>query len=408
MLGRIKEEAMSFVYAIEQYFELISTYPFVLQVALYFIFFNSLTAIIFVASIYLIRGRKDKEERIEEELYPKQKKFLLQNLAEDDILTGENVLAEYVEQIGKLNNRTYLPLITAFEDIVKRNNDVTNNKNYRSIVKGLKIEEYLIKKLDFSNTRSRLRTFQSIAILGLTVPDSSILPHTYSKNPFLRKESRNSYLAISNHDPFKFFDQQDNNLNHWDQINLLEQLESHHRHNLPNFSKWIQYSKNNSQLSFIIKAVSYFNQKISIPALILLVDTEDHEIRKEAIIALGEMRVQEVEDKIKMIYHHQPVICQNAIVEAISFIASGESLNFLKGIYAGANNLDSKKLIAEVIYKYNTEGQQHIEKLYRFEDGFNKLILDHIKNPLIPSRLRSVKRTNSESSVNINHLNFSI
>lgn len=404
---------MSFLYAIEQYLELISSYPFVLQVALYFIFFNSITAIVFVASIYLIRGNKDKEERIEEELYPKQKSFLLQNLAAHDILISENVLAEYIEQIGKLNNKTYLPLITALEDIVKHNRDVTENKNYSNIVKGLKIEEYLIKKLDFSNTRVRLRTFQSLSILDLTVPDSSILPHTYSKNAFLRKESRTSYLAISNHDPFKFFDQQDNNLNHWDQINLLEQLEAHHKHNLPNFSKWIQYSKNNSQLSFIIKAVCYFNQKISIPALISLIDTEDHDIRKEAIIALGEMRVGEVEEKIKSMYHHQPVICQNAIIEAISAISSGESLSFLKGVYAGANNLDTKKLIAEVIYKYNVDGQLHIDKLQQFEVGFNKLILEHIKNPLIPSRLRSAKKSimngvESEHKFNTNHLNFSV
>ncbi|RYE53787.1 MAG: HEAT repeat domain-containing protein [Sphingobacteriales bacterium] len=168
-----------------------------------------------------------------------------------------------------------------------------------------------------------------------------------------------------------------------------------------------------TQLSFIIKAVSYFNQKISIPALIALIDTADHEIRKEVIIALGEMKVLEIEEKIKSMYHHQPVLCQNAIIEAISSISSGESLNFLKGIYAGANNLDTKKLIAEVIYKYSTDGQQHIDKLYQFEDGFNKLILEHIKNPLIPSRLRSAKRSitnarDSQFSLNANHLNFSV
>ena len=404
---------MSFFTAIEQYLELISSYPFVLQVAMYFIMFNSITAIIFIASIYLIRGNKDKEERIEEQLYPKQRAFILQNLASHELLISENVLTKYTEEIGKLNNKTYDPLITAFEDIIKDGKDVIENKNYRSIITGHKNEEFLIKKLDFSNTRTRLRTFQSLSVLDLTVPDSSILPHTYSKNSFLRKESRSSYLAISNHDPFKFFDQQDNNLNYWDQINLLEQLEAHHKHNLPNFSKWIKYSKNNSQLIFIIKAVSYFNQRISIPALTNLLDTADHEVRKEAIIALGEMRVVEIEEKLKAMYHHQPVSCQNAIIEAVSAISSGDSLAFLKGIYVGANNLDTKKLIAEVIYKYNTEGQTHIDKLHLFEVGFNKLILEHIKNPLIPSRLRTERKNarhaqNSEPQFNTTNLGFSI
>lgn len=404
---------MSFINAIEQYLELISSYPFVLQVALYFIFFNSITAIVFVATIYLIRGRKDKEERLEEKLYPLQMDFLLSHLAAEEILIPENILITYTENIGKLNNKTYDPLITALEDIVKADEEVIENKNYRNIIKGLKIEEYLIKKLDFSNTRARLRTFQSLSILDLTAPDSSILPHTYSKNPFLRKESRNSYLAISNHDPFKFFDQQDNNLNYWDQINLLDQLEAHHKHNLPNFSKWIQYSKNNSQLSFIIKAVSYFNQTISVPSLTYLIDTEDHEIRKEVIIALGEMKIIDIEEKLKLMYHHQPVICQNAIIETILSISSGKSLEFLKSIYVGANNLDTKKLIAEVIYKYNSEGKAYIEGLYQFETGFNRLIIDHIKNPLIPSRLKSARKVFRNSKAKqeyqyANNLNFSL
>lgn len=124
------------------------------------------------------------------------------------------------------------------------------------------------------------------------------------------------------------------------------------------------------------------------------------------------MRVVEIEEKIKSMYHHQPVICQNAIIEAISSISSGKSLDFLKSIYPNANNLDTKKLIAEVIYKYNTEGQTHIDKLYQFEVGFNKLILEHIKNPLIPSRLSSMKKSimgerNSEYQLNANNLNFS-
>ncbi|MGV3546049.1 MAG: HEAT repeat domain-containing protein [Pedobacter sp.] len=405
---------MSFINAIQQYLELISSYPFVLQVALYFIFFNSITAITFVASIYLIRGRKDKEERIEEELYPLQRKFVLERLSEEEILISEAVLSDYTEQIGKLNNKTYAPLITAIEDLIKSDESVIANKNYRNIIRGLKIEEFLVKKLDFSNTRERLRTFQSLSIMDLTVPDSSILPHTYSKNPFLRKESRSSYLAISNHDPFKFFDQQDNNLNFWDQINLLEQLEAHHKHNLPNFSKWILYSKNSSQLSFIIKAVAYFNQTISVPSLVNLIDTEDHEIRKEAIVALGEMRIFDVEDKLKTIYYHQPVICQNAIIEAILSINSGDSLDFLKSIYSGANNLDTKKLIAEVIYKYNTEGKMYIESLYAKETGFNRLIIEHIKNPLIPSRLKSARKnlrratTQTEEQFDHSNLNFSI
>src|SRR5690606_36451258 len=111
-------------------------------------------------------------------------------------------------------------------------------------------------------------------------------------------------------------------------------------------------------------------------------------IRREAILALSEMRVSSAEDKLIKIYYNQPVECQKAIIEAIALMQTGKSLNFLKDAYFESTNAEAKKLIAEAIYLYGKEGRKYFDHLCKIDDGFDSLILEHVKNPIIPSKLK--------------------
>lgn len=400
---------------IQQYLELIPSFPFVIQVALWFIFINALAIIIFMISAVLIRRNKRLSDELERKLYPKNVEFLKKVFNSDENYTDSEIHDRYVSEVekvskrGRLQKKIYPPLINALEDTINKDAHIVQNKNYLGVIRGLKIEEYLLKKLRFTNVRTRLRAFQTLSVLDLTAPDSTILPYTHSRNTSLRKESRSSYIAISNNDPFKFFDQADNSLNHWDSISLMQQLEIHHKHNLPNFNKWIKYSQNTSQLLFIIKAAAHFNQTSSASALMELLESENHEVRKEAITALGSMRILEAERPMMEMYRNQPQNCQDAIVGALLSINSGKALSFLELAYQDVNNLESKKLIAEAIYKYSDEGKAYIQELSYIEKGFNRLILEHIKNPLIPSRLNvSKKPLQKETGYNRDHLGLNL
>jgi len=398
---------------IQQYLELIPSFPFVIQVSLWFIFINAIAIIIFMGSAVLIRRNKRLTEELERELYPKNINFLTEVFNSDEDYTESEVLDRYTKEVKKLikkeklQKKIYPALITALEDMINKDAKILQNKNYMSVIRGLRIEEYLLKKLNFTNVRVRLRTFQTLSVLDLTAPDSTILPYTHSRNTSLRRESRSSYVAISNNDPFKFFDQADNSLNQWDSISLMQRLEMHHKNNLPNFNKWIKYSRNTSQLLFIIKAVSHFNQTSSASALIELLDSENHEVRREAITALGDMRIAEAEQPMMEMYRNQPQSCQDAIVASLLSINSGKALGFLESAYEEVNNLESKKLIAEAIYKYSDEGKAYIQELFHIEKGFNRLILEHIKNPLIPSRLK-ISKNALQKETGYNHDHFGL
>ncbi|AXG74400.1 HEAT repeat domain-containing protein [Flavobacterium arcticum] len=339
-------------------------------------------------TVFVVRRDKERREKIVRELRPRIFSFLRNILISKDSYSNEDVLNMFVENFGAITKKTYISLIPTLEDVVKQEKHQLESHNYDSVIRGLNIDEYLEKRLDFSNTRVRLRAFQSLSRLDLTISDSKILPHTYSKNSSLRKESRSSYVGVSNNDPFKFFDQ-DNDLNQWDQISLLQQFVLHHQDNLPNFSKWIKYSKDEEQIKFFIKLVAHFKQSTSVNSLTEYLDHEDHSVRKEAILAIGKMRVKEMENRLIKMYFTQPMSCQNAIVEAVLYINSGKSIGFLKNAYQMASSHEMKKLIAEIIYLYGKPGKAYFEELYKKETGFNLLILKHVQNPLIPSTLRT-------------------
>lgn len=328
--------------------------------------------------------------------------FFRNILLSKDVYSEIEITDLYLESFGKINKRAYTSIIPSLEDVIDSEKTYLKSPNYRGIIKGLKIDAFLEKKLDFSDTRTRLNAFHSLSRLELTISDSKMLLHTYSKNDSLRKESRASYVGVSNNDPFKFFNQV-NELNHWDQINLMQQLELHHKNNLPSFSKWIKYSVDPTQTVFFIRMVSHFKQTTSVSALIDALENSDHIVRLEAILAIGKMQLKDAEPRLIDMYYHQPLSCQNAIIEAIAYINSGEALRFLKKAYLDINDPGSKRLIAEVIYLYNEDGKEYFNLLLKNEKGFDYLTLEHVKNPLIPSALRKyVKARNNKKGSAIN------
>jgi hypothetical protein len=393
---------------IQQYLELIPSFPFVIQVALWFIFVNAIAILVFMLVAVFIRRSKRLEDELVRELYPQNIKFLQEvfnssiSYSEAEVFNKYSAEVENATKKDKLKKKAYPALISAVEDLITKDNDLTENKNYHPVILGLKIDEYLFKKLTFTSVRNRLRIFQTLSILGLTAPDSALLPFTHSRNLMLRRESRSSYVAISNNDPFKFFDQADNSLNQWDTISMMQQLENHHKDNLPSFSKWIKYSQNPSQLLFVIKAAAHFNQTSAAPALLENLEHDDRVVRKEVITALGDLRIAEAEQPMMEMYRDQPEDCQNAIVTAVLSIKSGSALSFLEKAYEQSTKLETKKVIAEAIYSYDAAGEDYVRNMLHTKMGFERLILEHVKNPLIPKQLRPNIKASAAASSNLN------
>lgn len=370
------------------------TSPFVIKVALAIITLSA-TLFICLSFIAIVANIIDRiKAKSIRELKQAHSDFILEILNDKQVKTAAEIQLEFAKKGQKLNRNSYHSLIPTLTAIIESNSAFQETENYHTLLSALEIDSHLERKLDFASIENKLKTFQQLSKLKIVISDSKILPYTFSKNRNIRKGARNAYIGISNNNPFKFFDQEDNQINNWDQITLLEQLELHHKNNLPNLSNWLKYSKNESQIVFIIKAAGYFKQYNTVNTLIELLDVNSHEIRQETIKALGLMQIQKVNDKLIEMFPTQPSKCQDAIIEAIFNINSQNAISFFVEAFNYTSNYESKKLIAEAIYLSDNEDRSTYSELLTNSIGFNKTILEHIKNPLNNHRLKALGDSN--------------
>lgn len=372
----------------------ILSYPVVIQIAIFFILINFFLGLVFYVGIIITRKLKRGKEKNyfknEEEI----KEFIMSAVLDPNTLNPDVIREDYQDCFGNIDKKRFGLFVEVLELLVDENKEIKNKPNYWKIISAFDVVNQFENKLNFTSTKKRVRIFQTLSKLSLQIADSKILPYTHSKNNALRKEARIAYIGVSNNDPFKFFNQKSKNtLSEWEQISLTNQFKEHHSNSLPDFGKWIKYSEEPTQKLFFIKLASKFNQRTCINILVDLLNTECHLVRKEAILALGNLNVIEAEEKIKDLYFSQPSEVQIAIINYINALQSGKSLGFLKHIYKNTLTLELKHLIVEAIYLYQGGGKILFRELYEKEQGFNKLIFEHVNNKLISGRLRKTNHT---------------
>ncbi len=247
----------------------------------------------------------------------------------------------------------------------------------------LNLQKDALAKLHAFNWERRVKGLRELARMEVTVQDVNILPLTNSRNYFLRMQARSCYIRISKNEPFKFFDILKEPLTKWDQIDLFEIISTTPNLNIPNFSRWINYSANNSLVSFCLKLAVYFNQQDAIPSIIELLKTKDHNLRAEAIITLGQLQADEVEDMLCDMYNNEPQICQVAILKMLGLTASKKHTDFLAKQLQYSSEYDIKLTAARSLIAHNEATKNLLDDLMQHTSGLTQAILKHSLNPLI-------------------------
>jgi uncharacterized membrane protein len=231
-----------------------SSYPMVIQIAIFFIFFNTILGLLLFLNMIRIRRKKKKSDSRTENVQSKAEELFYEVLQANEIKHASEIIENYETQVEKLNSNSIETICGALENIVLNNRKLRQSENFLQIIDTFDVLNHLEDNMSSFSTKKRLDVFQMLSNLELTVSDSNILPHTYSKKKSIKKGSRTSYLAVSKNDPFKFFEtNRETELNEWDQISLMQQFETHHKDNLPDFSKWIrQYFVKFSSCNFSI------------------------------------------------------------------------------------------------------------------------------------------------------------
>lgn len=359
----------------------IKTYPFVIQVTalLTMVFFISI--LVLAIGVQRIRRKEKRRKKIIDNNVPKIKKLFEDILFSDKIFISNEIFDNFKDIVKKINNKSLNIAIGVLVDFKNKNK---KSQKYSLIIKSLNISEHIEKKFDSSSNTEKMSAFQEAFVLDLNKFDSKVLYHAYSKNKRIRNEARNSHLAISSNDPYRFFDDFDGTLTKWDEIELMQYLKLQNtRGNLDGLGKWINYSKSESLVVFLIKMVGFFKQKGINDILLEKLEDDNASIRAESILTLGELNLKDTEPTLIERYYIEPEICQIAIIKTIKKFNTGKSLFFLQEIFKESNNTDTKKIIIGAILNYGHDGKIAFENFKNSLKGFDLTILKHVETPLI-------------------------
>lgn len=370
----IVEWFLEFIYKIK-------TFPLIIQITIVLTLFFIAATLALMITIYSIRTRYNRIQKTLKTSLPDTIKLFEDILFRDEVYTEQEIYKNFEDIVGEVNRES---LDMAVGVLVDFKGDDRESEHYNLIINSLGIVEHLERKFDSRANSEKIDAFQEAFVLNLNKFDAKVLHYAYSKNQKIRSEARNSYLALSTNDPYRFFDDFEGSLTKWDEIELMQYLDlQNERGNLEGLGKWINYSKNDSLVIFLIKMVGHFKQKGIEEILIEKLEDDNASVRAEAIITLGQLNVKETEQDLIDSYYTEPEICQVAIVKTIKKFNTGKSLRFLQEIFGESNNTDTKKIIAEAILNYSYEGRIAFQNLKNTLKGFDLTILKHIETPLI-------------------------
>lgn len=368
------EWLLSFIYKIK-------TFPLIIQITIVLTMVFIIATLALMITIYTIRRRHNRLQKTLKNSVPEIVKLFDDILFTEKNYSEQEIFTKFEDIVDEVNRES---LDIAVGVLVDFKNDNRESEKYPLIISALGIVEHLEAKFDSRSNSEKIDAFQEAFVLDLNKFDSKVLRYAYSKNKLIRSEARNSYLALSTNDPYRFFDEFDRDLSKWDQIELMQYLElQKERGNLEGLGKWINYSKNDSLVVFLIKMVGFFKQKGINEILIEKLEDDNEYVRAEAINTLGELNISETEQNLIDRYYTEPEICQVAIVKTIRKFNTGKSLRFLQEIFSDSNNTDTKKIIAEAILNYSYEGKIAFQNLKNTLKGFDLTILKHVETPLI-------------------------
>jgi len=348
------------------------SFPLIIQICIGFIICSIFISIYFTLSTLVIRRRYTQRVYVENNLFPKIDNLIFKHINPDrnNPITPTEIRNEFSSSLGKLTNKK-LDFVVERLQSYKILYRIDDNEDMQQLMNALDLDKYLSQKLQSASTvKEKIRRIKELSIIALSAHESDLLPFTFNSNKKVQAEARIAYIKLSKNEPFKFFDDKKETLTEWNQISLLNHLKLMPKSSIPNFSKWVSYSENESIISFCLKMCAVFKQVESIPAIITFLDTISHELRATAIQTLGELKAAESEPLLKKLYHYQPDICQIEILKALGRFNTGNALDLLNYEFNFGLSVELRKNAAVAILEYrkNRSGANAKPRFMQNED----------------------------------------
>lgn len=310
---------------------LLSTYlllPLLIQIIWFIVLFEIVLILTSLVNLNLIRIQyqfKNQEQKILTEKYQKiliNFIYLTEDEVEEKIITS-NLLKKAVK--NKSERKVIQKLILTLH------NDLTGElaEFLETLYFDLNLIEYSLKKMNSSVWFIKIKGIRELTQMKVKDVYSETLELINHKNKLLRSEAQLTMVKLYQFDGLRFLDNLEFPITEWQQILLIEEIQSIRNQDVPDLTNWL-HSKNDSVICFSLKLVKLFNQIQTKDTLIKLVLHPSDKVRRASIDVLGYFRIIESKTILKQIFKKSPSETQLFIIQALSQLSDKKDIPFFE------------------------------------------------------------------------------
>ncbi len=253
----------------------------------------------------------------------------------------------------------------------------------------------------------KAKGFGELAQMDVKDANHKISEYVNSKNQILRMEAQVAMVKLSENDPLGFLEKLNNELSHWEQINIYDTLVFHDI-NINSFEKWLD-SKNQSVVIFALRMIGLFKHVHSGEKVREQLFSDNSDIALAAVHAMRALELVEYVDDMKMLYRSETLKLDNIlqtqrknkeqkdirslddinprkiryeIVQALRAIATDEDIPFLEQVMHDNDNSYKIRILAiEIMLNLSPQGEKKVNESLNTEDEvLTKMIINVKQN----------------------------
>lgn len=270
-------------------------------------------------------------------------------------------------------------------------------KNFQQAMKLIGIAEFIDYKLSYSNSNNKTYYLQALLPLNAKVAESTYLRMTMSPNFLQRRSAREAYALLTDDDCMHFWleDKRDY-LTLWERmlVNWTFYKRSQWGRSIPSLVPILRNTPNDAIKSSLLMGIGYFGSENDKEVLLSYINDQNQAMRLSAVQGIRIGKYLKGEEAMKETFYQQTDKVQCAIINAILYINSGRSAQFLKEAYQRCITRQTRRTALYALWNYGAEGKSIFNALKTVCDNDDKRMFEHIENKIISGGIELDNATN--------------
>lgn len=204
------------------------------------------------------------------------------------------------------------------------------------LYRDLDLVQYSLKKMKSNAWYVKIKGIREVTQMNVKGVYDETLRLINHENELLRNEAQLTMVKLYHFKGLAFLDKLEFPITEWQQIQLIEEIQSIRNEELPDLTHWLK-SDNEHVVIFSLKLVKLFNQIQTQELLIKLIMHPSKLVRQNAIAVIEYFKIEESKTVLKEIYSKSDVDTQRFIVKALIELSNEEEIPFFE---SQLNNTD--------------------------------------------------------------------